>query len=155
MGDFVANPVTVNLVAPSAPFKRADIKVHGLDHSKASFEGRLFFDNPEANISTPTDSENRYAGSFWVFGHGGCAGDEGHCDVPSTRRQFDLRPEHQLTPVSTGIVVTDQLRTVVDPGAIFSLRIVPCVRPEHAQELPQELLSDLLQLDRVDLVAYQ
>ena len=26
-----------------------------------------------------------YAGSFYIFGHGGCFGDVGHCDVPTSR----------------------------------------------------------------------
>jgi hypothetical protein len=155
MGTFTANPITVELDAPSEPFKRADILLHGVDHSKASFEGRLFVNNPEADEKTPTDDEHHYVGSFWVFGHGGCAGDEGHCEIPPIQRSFDLRPEHQLTPTSTRVIVTEELRRLTEPGQRFSLRIVPYVRPQDAQVLPTELVSDLLQAQRIDLVTYQ
>ena len=100
MATFISNKLTVTLEAPREPYRRADIEFHGIDHSRASYEGRLFFDHPDAGPETPTDDDNRYAGSFWVFGHGGCAGDEGHCEVPVVYRPFDLRPEHQLTPTS-------------------------------------------------------
>jgi hypothetical protein len=78
MADFVSNPLTVTLQAPGEPFQRADLEFHVVDHAKASFEARLFINNPEAGTDTPTTDES-YAGSFWIFGHGGCAGDEGHC----------------------------------------------------------------------------
>ena len=84
MATFVPNPVTVTLTAPDVPFYRADLEFHGVDHSKASFEGRMFINNPDAGPDTPTSHES-YVGSFWVFGHGGCAGGEGHCEPPAER----------------------------------------------------------------------
>jgi tyrosinase len=155
MADFVPNPITVTLQAPTAPFRRADIALHGVDHSKSSYEGRLFFNNPDATPSTPADDEHYYAGSFWVFGHGGCAGDEGHCEVPATRRPFDFRPEHQLTAQSYQVVVTSKLRQMTEPGRPFTLTIVPYVRPEVAEPLPGNLLSDLLHVERIDLLTYK
>ena len=79
MAEFVANPLTVTLTAPGESYYRADLEFHGVDHSKASFEGRLFINNPDAGPDTPTD-DDELRGSFWIFGHGGCAGDEGHCE---------------------------------------------------------------------------
>jgi tyrosinase len=155
MAVFTSNPITVRLQAPSEPFRRADIVVHGVDHSRASFEGRLFFDNPEATTSTPRNDENRYAGSFWVFGHGGCAGDEGHCEVPIERRAFDFRPEHELTGMSFKVIVTEKLRALVGLGQSFAVSVIPCVRPESAERLPEALLTDLLHVDRIDLLTYQ
>jgi len=154
MADFIANPITVTLAAPTAPFRRADIALHGVDHSKASFEGRLFFNNPDATVATPTDDEHRYAGSFWVFAHGGCAGDEGHCEVPAARRPFDFRPEHQLTEMSYQVIVTDKLRELTTPGDSFTVTVVPFVRPELAEPLPAKLVTDVLQVQRVDLLTY-
>jgi len=154
MAEFVANPLTVTLTAPAEHFYRADLEFHGVDHSKASFEGRLFINNPDAGPDTPT-ADRSYAGSFWIFGHGGCAGDEGHCEPPSQRRAFDFRPEHQLTAVSKRVMVTEKLRELVQPGQEFTLRIVPYVRPELAAPLPANLVTDMLHVDRVDLLAYQ
>lgn len=94
MATFTSHPITVSLDRPPGPFVRADLAFHGVNHARASFEARLFLNYPEAGPDTPTDDHHGYAGSFFVFGHGGCAGDEGHCDVPSgPRRPFDLRPE--------------------------------------------------------------
>jgi tyrosinase len=154
MAEFVANPLTVTLTAPGEPYYRADLEFHGVDHSKASFEGRLFINNPDAGPDTPTD-DGSYAGSFWIFGHGGCAGDEGHCEPVAERRAFDFRPEHQLTTVSKRVMITDKLRALVQPGRDFTVRIVPYVRPELAGPLPANLVTDILKLDRVDLHTYQ
>ncbi len=155
MADFVPNPITVTLQAPKAPYRRADIALHGVDHSKASFEGRLFINNAGAVPGTPTDDDHHYAGSFWVFGHGGCAGDAGHCEVPDARRPFDFRPEHQLTVMSYHVIVTDKLRQMVAPGETFTLTVVPYVRPENAHPMPGNLVTDVLHVQRVDLLTYQ
>ena len=153
MAAFVSNPVTVTLTAPDEPITRADLEFHGVDHSKASFEGRLFINNPDAGPGTPTNHES-YVGSFWMFGHGGCAGDEGHCEPPAERRAFDFRAEYQLTRVQAGHgdAETDGARR---PGQSCSVRIVPYVRPENAEPLPATLVTDLLQFDQVELLTYQ
>ena len=154
MATFAANPLTLTLTAPGEPYRRADLEFHGLDHSKASFEGRLFINNPDAGPQTSPDDPS-YVGSFWIFGHGGCAGDEGHCEPPQHRRPFDFRAEHQLIPTSKRVIITEKLRALVRPGDTFSVRIVPFVRPENAGPLPGSLVADLLQFDRVDLLTYQ
>lgn len=154
MADFVCNPLTITLRAPAEPFVRADLEFHGVDHAKASFEARLFIDRPDAGPLTPVSDES-YAGSFWIFGHGGCAGDEGHCEPPRERRPFDLRPQHQLTPVSKRVMITDALRARVRPGAEFTVRVVPFIRPQSAGRLPANLVTDVLRFDRADLLTYQ
>jgi hypothetical protein len=151
---FESNPQTVTLRAPEEPYYRADLGFYGVDHSKASFEARLFINNPGAGPDTPTDDPS-YSGSFWIFGHGGCAGAEGHCEPPAQRRPFDFRPEHQLTAMSKRVIITDKLRELVRPGAEFSVRVVPYVRPENAEPLPANLVTDLLYFDRADLLTYQ
>jgi hypothetical protein len=88
---------------PTSPeegrFTRADLVFSGVDHSETSYEVRVFLNNPTADASTPRTAEHSYAGRFVVFGHGGCFGDEGHCEVPSQpRASTDLRLAHPLTP---------------------------------------------------------
>jgi tyrosinase len=108
-------------------FARADLVFYGVDHSGPSFEGRIFFENTSADVSTPLDAEHGYAGSFHIFGHGGCFGDPGHCAVPDSRRDpFDLRPPHQLTPVTKTVIVTAALRR--QPGPTVQVTVVPIVR---------------------------
>ena len=152
---FTANPLTAALTCPAEPYVRADLELYGVDHSKASFEGRLFINNATAAPDTAMDDASGYAGSFWIFGHGGCAGAEGHCEPPQQRRAFDFRPPHQLIPVTKRIIITGRLRELVTPGEEFTVRIVPYVRPEHAAALPANLVADLLRVERVNLVTYQ
>ena len=52
-------------------------------------------------------------------------------------------------------MITGKLQALVQPGQDFTVRIVPYVRPELAELLPANLVTDILQLDRVDLLAYQ
>ena len=67
-----------------------------IDPGRGSYEGRVFIGKkPPAGAGYDHDS---YAGSFYVFGHGDCWGEEGHCDVPPTRDPFDLRLPHHLEP---------------------------------------------------------
>jgi hypothetical protein len=102
---------------PEAPgeFARADLLFLGVDHSGASFEARLFLDAPEADHAWPREHPD-CCGSFFMFGHGGCFGDAGHCDVP-TRAEFDLRPPHPLLPAIRIVTVTDAIRRRLAAGA--------------------------------------
>jgi len=52
-------------------------------------------------------------------------------------------------------MITGKLQALVQPGQDFTVRIVPYVRPELAGPLPANLVTDILQLDRVDLLTYQ
>jgi hypothetical protein len=71
---YVSPPL--ELPAPEVDFKRADLVFYGVDHSGSSFEAQISLgDEP--------------AGSFYIFGHGGCFGDVGHCDIPSGPRHPD------------------------------------------------------------------
>jgi hypothetical protein len=152
----VSDPVTVTLGAPTGGFRRADLEFQGVDHSRSSFTARLFFNQTSAGPDTPTDDEHGYAGSFHIFGHGGCAGDAGHCEVPTERRPDDLRPIHQLTPISKRVIVTDALHRALAPGdTTVHLTIVAVLRGELAASYGEALTNDLLHFDRVDLITYQ
>jgi hypothetical protein len=105
----------IELPPPNRPFERADLIFYGVDHSGTSFEARAFMD--ARGVSHGADSTHRaYIGSFFVFGHGGCFGDIGHCDIPSGRDPFDLRPAHQLEPALRILTVTDAVRGLLERG---------------------------------------
>src|SRR4051812_43189338 len=78
---FTSRPVPIDFAAPDHRFTSADLEINGIFHGEASFEGRIFLNNPKADYTTPRNRENGYAGAFHIFGHGGCLGDPGHCDV--------------------------------------------------------------------------
>lgn len=98
-------------------FTRADLIFYGLDHSGFSFEGRVYLNAPR-NLGHDAGREHpAYIGSFFVFGHGGCFGEEGHCDIPPSRDAFDLRPPYQLEPAIRILTVTEPVRRLIATGA--------------------------------------
>lgn len=107
-------------------FYRADIEFHGIDHSGATFEARIFFNNSDATDITENTVEDGYAGSFYIFGHGGCFGDAGHCN-PRGLRTYDKRPSHPLTLTDATVTVTNALRTAAREGSELTVTVVPVV----------------------------
>jgi tyrosinase len=137
-------------------FSRADLEFRGVDHSGPSYEARVYLDNPNADASTGREQGNGYAGSFHVFGHGGCFGEIGHCDIPQgPRGHYDYRPPHQLTPQYKTVIVTDALRTLMTTSnrKTLTVTVVPIVRDN-----PVSLAADVkdpLRFDSVSLITYE
>ena len=137
-----------------APFTRADVVFTGVDHSGGSYEVRLFLNNPAATADTPRTAESGYAGRFTVFGHGGCYGDEGHCEVPAPSADpTDLRLAHPLTPLDTYVTITDALRRVLARDSVLrTLTLVPvAITPRRADRKPA---PELLRFADVSLRTY-
>lgn len=150
----VSQPVQVDLSRLGNRYKRADLHVCGVDHSGPSYEGRVFLNHPEADENTSRTPDAGYAGSFYVFGHGGCYGDEGHCEIPAKREPYDLRTPHPLLPEDHHITITDSLRRIEQAGTTeLIVTVVPVVRdaPEY---IPAEMVSDPLKVERVSIVTY-
>lgn len=108
-------------------FERAYLELSGIDTKGATFVGRVFFNNPDANENTPTNAENGYVGSFSVFGHGGCIGQEGHCQARPGTREFDYRPKKVTDDGVAQVAITDGLRKVLQEGTDVSFQIVPVI----------------------------
>ncbi len=126
---------------------RADLVFYDVDHSGASYEARIFINAPDADADTPRDHPN-YAGSFHIFGHGGCYGDIGHCDVPTERDPFDFRPPHQLVPASKTVVITDAFKRIVGPqDETMTVTVVAFA--------PGDTPNDVLQFEAIRLLTYQ
>lgn len=105
----------LELPDPDKPISRVDLVLYDIDHSGESYEGRIFIGKkPPAGAEVDHPS---YAGSFFVFGHGSCRGEAGHCDVPASREPFDLRLPHHLEPQLAIVTVTDQIRELTAAGA--------------------------------------
>ena len=136
--------------ATDSGYFRVDLILDDVDHGGASYEGRVFLDNAKADASSPRTPEAGYAGSFYVFGHGGCFGELGHCDVPAGPRDpYDLRPPHQLVPHTKILPVTDAVtRSDADEVAVT---IVPVVRDSPATSAD----DNPLRFSSLRLVAYE
>jgi hypothetical protein len=142
---FVSAPI--DLPEDAEDTYRADLVFYDVDHSGASYEARIFINSPDADADTPRDHPN-YAGSFHIFGHGGCYGDVGHCDVPTERDAFDFRPPHQLVPASKTVVITDAFKRIVGPhDETMTVTVVAFA--------PGDTPNDVLQFDTIRLLTYQ
>jgi hypothetical protein len=137
-------------------FSRADLVFKEVQHSGMSYEVRAFLNNPEADETTPRNLESEgYGGRFVVFGHGGCYGDIGHCDIPTERRgPYDLRLPHPLTPQTNIITVTRALEHVLHQGAgeLTSVTLVPISKDPIREN--RGLTKDLFKFSEVELLTY-
>jgi tyrosinase len=111
-----AAPITrmVTQAAPVSPqavaiHRHAEVRLHHVQYTtRASFYIRLFINQPDANIDTPTQNNPHYAGMQSMF-TGLCIGGPGHCAPPPTapRRKFDRRHRAHKTPANFRYDVTD------------------------------------------------
>jgi hypothetical protein len=125
---FTSPPMKIDFAGPDHRFVRADLEIDGIFHGEASYEGRVFLDNAKADAATAKTLAQGYAGSFYIFGHGGCLGDPGHCEVNEHQREdFDFRNPHPLTPAFKRITVTEALRQVAKSRKQITITIVPVV----------------------------
>lgn len=121
---FVSDKINFDFEKVGKEFYRADLELQGVDHSGASYEGRVFINNDNANYNTPLNSNDGYVGSYYIFGHGGCYGDEGHCDIQRERSPFNLVPT-QLKPENVFMIVTSRIKELQMTGKDFKVTIVP------------------------------
>jgi tyrosinase len=148
---YVSDPIAIPAREDQEDFARADLEFYGVDHSGSSFEAMVFLDNPDADENTPRETGSGYAGSFYVFGHGGCFGDVGHCDIPEgPRGPFDRRSPHPLTPQKRTVVVTEPLKLVRDTvDGDLTVTVVPI-----ASESPVNAEENLLSFEQLALITY-
>ncbi|HXC55071.1 MAG TPA: hypothetical protein VNU97_07235 [Rhizomicrobium sp.] len=148
---FTSEPVAIEFADASHRFVRADLEINGIAHGEASYEGRIFLDNPKANAKTPKTIEEGYAGSFNIFGHGGCLGDPGHCDINEHNRDpYDFRAPHPLTLASKRVTVTAALRAAARTKKKATITIVPVVTA--ANDLCDT--KDVFHFERMQFVTY-
>jgi tyrosinase len=152
---FVSDPLEIPRRPDGRDYDHADLEFYGVDHSGLSFEARVFLNNRDATDDTPLELEAGYAGSFHIFGHGGCFGDVGHCDVPTEPPDpFDLRLPHPLFPATKSIEVTDVLKTLRDSGAEDVTVTVVAVPYEAAGPLGRDAAAELT-IESISLVTYE
>jgi tyrosinase len=132
---------------------RADIEFHEVDHRGASYEGRVYVNNPDANADTGYDDPS-YAGSYHVFGHGGCLEESGHCDVEE-RRLYDPRPAHPLTKAKKVVRATDAVKKAIGENGQATVTVVPIVEPLPYEDVKEDLIEKPVDIGYVRIVAYR
>ena len=141
---FSSDPI--ELPPADLTFARADLIFYGVDHSGPSFEARVFID--PRGVSHGADATHRaYVGSFFILGHNGCFGDVGHCDIPTERDPFDLRPAHQLEPALRVLTVTDAVRELIE-------RDLDAAKVTVTAHTAGSTTNDVLAFDTVRLATY-
>jgi hypothetical protein len=150
-------PILSNATSPEidaadlgADFVRADVELEGLEHAGSSYEGRVFVNNPDADADTETTLEHGYGGSFYIFGHGGCFGDEGHCDV-APRLPYDPRPPHALWPLRKVVIATEAVRRAAASGSV-TITVVPVVLSTTDKVAADE---EIPKFEVVSIITYQ
>lgn len=98
-------------------FDVAELEFYGINHFRPSYSARVFFNDKKVSKAVCDIDRESYAGGFSIFGHATCAGDAGHCCVPSTQRRFDTRPSHPLTKAFKRIDISQALMRVIEEGA--------------------------------------
>jgi len=150
MERFVSDPIPLSPTVRAGEFSGADLVFYDVDHSGSSFEALVFLNSPEADVDTPLEPDSGFAGSFVIFGHGGCFGDQGHCEVPSTDKDpFDSRPLHPLTPQTKLVDIGEALERVHGGDDHLLVTVLPVAPGEEAPEL-----RDLLFFSAMRLLAY-
>lgn len=146
-----SEPVPAGPLDPDAT--RADIEFHDVDHAGASYEGRVYVNNPEANADTGKDDPS-YAGSYHIFGHGGCLGDPGHCDV-EPRRRYDPRPAHPLTKATKVVRANDAVKRAIADGGDIAVTVVPIVEPIPYDNVESKHTEDPVDIGYVRIITYR
>jgi hypothetical protein len=136
----------IELPPRDRPFERADLIFYGLDHSGPSYEARVFID--PRGVNRDADPTHRaFAGQFFIFGHGGCFGEVGHCDLPGGADPFDLRPSHQLEPATRIVTVTETVRGLLERD-VDAAKVTVVTRSEGRAS------NDVLAFETVRLATY-
>ena len=147
---FSSPPIKLNWIKEETEFYRADIEFFGIDISGPSYEGRVFLNNSIADENTGLNLENGYAGSYYIFGHGGCYGDVGHCDI-KPRRTFDSRTEHDLTPAYKSMIATEAIKKILKTTKEIVISVVPIT----ARSARMSNAKDIVHIDKIRISCYE
>ena len=135
----------IELPAPRSSFERADLVFYGLDHSGASSRPRSS-STPGGLGADATDTAPT-SGSFFIFGHGGCFGDVGHCDIPTHGRPVRPATSAPAAPAIRVVTVTESIRRLVEAGE----KAIPVT---VVARTPGNRSDKVLQFDTVRLLSY-
>jgi len=117
---FAGTPVVgFSLASVEPTVEKAELEFQNVLHPRSSCEIRVFFNQPDANVSTPTVGNDHYAGSLFLFGHGECPGEAGHC-APDRGPidQFDIRRPSHVQPFNASVDVTEALQKLAGANEV-------------------------------------
>ena len=133
-------------------FKRAHLEIYGIDHFRPSYLSLIFFNDTDVTCDNASPERESFAGSFTVFGHSTCYGDEGHCSSKEELRRFDLRRSHPLTKAIKRVNVTEALRREIKNNSKIDITIVAIT---YDEEDTTEARNSLFDCEGIQLVTFQ
>jgi tyrosinase len=140
---FLSTPIRVDEKIKA--FRKAEIRLHSVPQLMRSCFIRAFLNQPDADAATPVHDNPHFAGYLAVFGHGGCYGGPGHCDLPPAQsRDYDRRPRSHNTPRNHRIDVTQCARRLLETADSLQITLL-VIGVDYQEE------SDLLKLEGVSL----
>jgi tyrosinase len=140
---FLSTPIKVDEKIKA--FRKAEIRLHSVPQLMRSCFIRAFLNQPDADAATPVHDNPHFAGYLAVFGHGGCYGGPGHCDLPPAQsRDYDRRPRSHNTPRNHRIDVTQCARRLLETADSLQITLL-VIGVDYQEE------SDLLKLEGVSL----
>jgi hypothetical protein len=150
---YTSNKLHLDIKNLEKDFYRCDLIFHDMENSVPSYEGRVFINNPDANLETPRALEHGYVGSYFIFGHGSCLGDMGHCDVHAKREKYDLIP-NTLRPYDLSMTITNKLKEIAKDTNAFSITVVPNVVRPPAINQGEIDMENIVKFSKVEIVTY-
>jgi hypothetical protein len=143
-------PISVYLNREENDFYQASIDFYGIDLSGPSYEGRVYVNNPKADEHTSLDEKSGYVGSYHIFGHNGCFGDEGHCEIPR-RRAYDSRSKSDVTPCFKTLDATRVIRKYIESGDQVVVTVIPII----AKGGRMSDTKDVVHIERIRISCYE
>jgi hypothetical protein len=143
-GRFISAVIPLNLGSRKGTFDRADIEIYGIDQSGASFEGRVFLNNPGATLKTPLTGEHGYAGSFHVYGYGIWPADAAAESAAKPAASEAIR-----APITKTVIATEEVRRAAAKGKEVRVTVVP-VFPGN----PPRDAGDAFKLEGVRIIVH-
>jgi hypothetical protein len=132
-GKYVSPPIRLDLGPRGLNFERADIEIAGIEQAGPSFEGRVFLNNPHANLETAPTAENGYAGSFHVYGYG-------------LRSPEDTGAGSAMAPIAKDVIATEAVRAAAARQEV-TVTIVPVFTGDPPQDASQALKVDNVRIN--------
>lgn len=114
-------------------FSRVDLEFEGVEHDGPTFTVLVYINNPDVPEDAGRDEAENFAGAFTVFAHGDCWGDVGHCEPKREPvSEFDLRPEHPLSPANFTLDITDAVVRLAAEKPLETIRATALVGSERS-----------------------
>lgn len=131
-------------------FYQAVIEFYGVDTNGPTYEGRVYVNNPDADGNTPLDESSGYVGSYYIFGHDGCWGDEGHCHI-LPNRAYDSRSHSHTDRVYKSVDATKAIKECVKSNVNITVTVVPKIRGGQKMSDTKEVVR----CERIRLTCYE